>query len=96
MRLSPEQQTCIRTLVHKHLGKQAQVSVFGSRLDDSRSGGDVDLLIELPARHPLADEIKLVAQLENALALPVDIITTFPEQQSRPIVEIARMTGQKL
>lgn len=96
MRLSLEQRTCIRTLVQKHLGEQAHVSVFGSRLRDTSTGGDIDLLIDLPARVPLADEIKLSAQLENALGIPVDIITTFPGQQPRPIVEIARMAGQRL
>lgn len=96
MRLTSHQQQAIREEVTRVFGQGAAVRLFGSRVDDATTGGDVDLLIETPTKIPLATEIKLQAQLENQLGEPVDIITTSPVQQGRPIVEIARLTGVAL
>ena len=46
MRLTPTQIDTIQSTVQAVLGEGAVVSLFGSRLDDGRKGGDVDLLIE--------------------------------------------------
>lgn len=92
MRLSQSQARTIRSLVHSNLGDQAQLRLFGSRTNDKAIGGDIDLLIELPQKIALAKEIGLVAQLEHQLGCPVDVVTTWPGQRPRPIVEIARLT----
>jgi hypothetical protein len=39
MRLTPAQIDTIQSTVHAVLGEGARVSLFGSRLDDSRRGG---------------------------------------------------------
>jgi predicted nucleotidyltransferase len=96
MRLTPEQIHAIKRHTQAVFGAHAVVRLFGSRTDDSLRGGDVDLLVETPDRVPLAAEIKLAARLEGALGMPVDIITTFPAQKSRPIVKIAKLTGVTL
>jgi predicted nucleotidyltransferase len=46
MRLSQSQLDKITQTTTAVAGPLARVSIFGSRLDDSRVGGDVDLLIE--------------------------------------------------
>lgn len=43
MRLSSHACEVIRQAVAEQFGEQAQVRVFGSRLDDSARGGDIDL-----------------------------------------------------
>lgn len=48
MRLTPEQARSIQRLAVQLAGEQARVRLFGSRLDDSARGGDVDLLLEVP------------------------------------------------
>ena len=96
MRLTPEQQHTITSAVQQAFGHDARVLLFGSRVDDSASGGDVDLLIETPTKIPLADELSLAARLEMLLDMPVDIITHSPQQTPRPIMEIARLTGAPL
>lgn len=93
MRLSAAQVHTIRDLVRSGLGAQARTRLFGSRANAAATGGDIDLLIELPHKVALAKEIALVAQLEHQLGCPVDVITTWPGQRPRPIVEIARLTG---
>ena len=46
MRLSPNAAKVIHDAVHAHFGKDAEVWLFGSRVDDSRKGGDIDLYVE--------------------------------------------------
>jgi len=76
MRLSPDQTRVILDCVHHVFGAQAGVKLFGSRLDDSARGGDVDLLVE--SEHPptLRQRALATMALEQALNLPVDIVAT--------------------
>lgn len=46
MRLTPQQVNTIKTLVSEIFGADVRVHLFGSRLDDSKRGGDIDLLIQ--------------------------------------------------
>lgn len=96
VRLSDQEIQIIRNLVREGFGGGARVRVFGSRTDETASGGDIDLLIELPEKVALAREIAVSAKLEQQLGQPVDVLTTWPGQRERPIVEIARLTGKPL
>ena len=40
-----DQQTAIRTTVAETFGEEANIWLFGSRVDDNKRGGDIDLLI---------------------------------------------------
>ena len=46
MRLSPAQTEVILSCLRQQYGADATVMLFGSRLDDSARGGDVDLLVD--------------------------------------------------
>ena len=48
MRLSPSQIQAIVAATAELAGSDAQVRLFGSRLDDTLHGGDIDLLVECP------------------------------------------------
>lgn len=96
MRLTPPQIKTIRDLVHAQYGTSARVHVFGSRTNDDATGGDIDLLVDVPAKVPLQQELALSARLEQELGTSVDVLTTWPGQRERPIVEIARITGIRL
>ena len=58
MRLSQSDIDAIKTVVSENCGEGAVVRLFGSRLDDTAKGGDIDLMVELdeavehPARGP--------------------------------------------
>ena len=45
MRLTPDQAQAIRQRICSHMGAQARIWLFGSRVDDGRLGGDVDLYV---------------------------------------------------
>lgn len=50
MRLNETVREIIKSEVDSQLGPDAVVRLFGSRVDDTRRGGDIDLLIELNSR----------------------------------------------
>ena len=74
MRLSNAQTEMILHCVRGQLGANAQVSLFGSRLDDTARGGDVDLLVESAAPVTLRQRALMTIALENSMGLPVDIV----------------------
>lgn len=94
MRISPDQSKIICQQVHQHLGAGASVWLFGSRVNDPKKGGDVDLYVEA-GPHPLMDEIRCKVQLEESLDMPVDLIVRTPFDSSL-IAQIAKSEGLKL
>jgi predicted nucleotidyltransferase len=73
MRLDSQEIQTMRTAVETIVGNSSEIRVFGSRLDDSKRGGDLDLLIESDMADGLIPS-DLKWSLEEKLALPVDII----------------------
>jgi uncharacterized protein len=47
MRLSPAEIAAIKAAADEAFGADAVVRLFGSRLDDARKGGDIDLHLEV-------------------------------------------------
>lgn len=72
MRLNPEQKTLLVRVVRRHLGPMSDVYLFGSRLDDTLKGGDVDVLVDVETPVSRLAHARLVLDLEDALGLPVD------------------------
>ncbi|MBS3934745.1 MAG: nucleotidyltransferase domain-containing protein [Sulfuritalea sp.] len=93
MRLTPEQIRIILNTVHAQAGPAARVVVFGSRLDDRRRGGDLDLLIESSPALDLIQRARIKRTLESQLRLPVDILAKRRDAAARPFQAIALATG---
>ena len=53
MRLTPSQHSAIRTTATEIFGEDVIIWLFGSRVDDDKRGGDIDLLIETKANNSL-------------------------------------------
>ena len=81
MRLTSRQTATIKQLVREHFGAQAQVRLFGSRADDSKRGGDIDLYIQ-PAT--LIDRMKI---LEQQLALAVKLKFALGDQRIDLVID---------
>lgn len=96
MRLTSEQQQAILRIARRHVGVQAAVRVYGSRLQNDRRGGDVDLMIEGQQRLAPLTRAALQLDLQEALQLPVDILYHQAGQPLTPFQVIAKATSQPL
>jgi predicted nucleotidyltransferase len=94
MRLTTEQGRFIAQSVRRHLGADSRIWLFGSRLDDSLRGGDLDLYVETPP-HPLRNELRCKIELEESLDMPVDLIVRRSGDDS-PIACITKNEGVSL
>lgn len=99
MRVSVEQQQAIHQIVVDLCGPNAQVRLFGSRLDDSAKGGDIDLLVELdqvvnsPADLAAQLSVKIMRQCHGR---KVDVVILAPNLPILPIHKVAQQKGQLL
>lgn len=91
MRITSQQAQLITQSVHHHFGENAKLWLFGSRLDDNKRGGDIDLYVEADP-HPLMNEIRCKVQLKESLDLPVDLIVRTWNHDD-PIASLAKSKG---
>ncbi|THD09538.1 nucleotidyltransferase domain-containing protein [Metallibacterium scheffleri] len=98
MRLTPEQAAIIRSAAAEVFGSDARVWLFGSRVDDAKRGGDIDLLVQTTQTQPDAlarDSIAMLARLQRALGeQKIDLILDAPVLgAARDIITTAKVTG---
>ncbi|MCX7074083.1 MAG: nucleotidyltransferase domain-containing protein [Methylococcales bacterium] len=97
MRLTSYQETIIKKLTAEIFGSDARLMLFGSRVDDTKKGGDIDLYIETTDVDTSFDKkIKLLTALNLALGeQKIDlIVNNFTKEKA--IYEIAKQTGIQL
>lgn len=96
MRLTQEQIAAIRISANEVFGVGVQVWLFGSRVDDRKRGGDIDLLVRPAATHikpSLASKVRFLNKLERRIGeRKVDIVVETADDP-RPIVRVAHETG---
>ena len=93
MRLNSEQINAIVAAIAELAGPDAQVRLFGSRLDDSLHGGDIDLLVECPNKvaRPVWLAAQITARLQRTLGdRKIDVLLVDPDTAIQPIHRIAR------
>ncbi|MBI4681330.1 MAG: nucleotidyltransferase domain-containing protein [Nitrospirae bacterium] len=91
MRITPIEKTIIKSSVKRHFGGNANVYLFGSRVDDDRKGGDIDLYIttDMPTSEIIREKIGLLVDIEKGLGeQKVDVVINNHTKQ-KPIYEIA-------
>ena len=99
MRLTDNQIQAIRQLAQQVAGKQSRVRVFGSRLDDTAHGGDLDLMLELTesVANPALMAAQLSALVSRAMnGRKVDVLLSAPNLMRLPIHDIAFQEGKLL
>jgi predicted nucleotidyltransferase len=75
MRLSPHERQVLRAAALRHFGVEPRL--FGSRLDDDRRGGDIDLVVrtDLPPEEAVRRRLDMLAEVWRALGeRKIDIV----------------------
>lgn len=88
MRLTDEQLESIRVAVAATTGDGIRAYVFGSRLDDERRGGDLDLLWRAPHPIGLLSRARPKLRLEARLSMPVDVLAMQDGREPTPFESI--------
>lgn len=99
MRLSEYQKKTILDIINATLGAEATVTLFGSRIDDTLKGGDIDLLLETNQviQNPADVKATIAAKLRIALQdQKIDLLLSAPNLEHYPIHDIAKKNGVKL
>ena len=96
MRLSERYRQIIRQTAEKIFGTGTKVYLFGSRLDEARRGGDIDLYIVPAFEEDIYEKkTRFLVELWKALGeQKIDVIIARDPQ--RPIERIAIEEGVKL
>ncbi|MGM0984787.1 MAG: nucleotidyltransferase domain-containing protein [Pseudomonadota bacterium] len=99
MRLNQHEIDTIKRAMAEIFGKEAEVRLFGSRVDDAARGGDIDLMVTAiqPVDNPAWD----CARLEGAIIMKlgeqkIDVLLEAPGLKRFPIHETAREKGTLL
>ena len=99
MRISRTEKAAIVSAAEAVLPAGSRVLLFGSRTDDLRRGGDIDLLVEAPAPVSAQQSVSLSTQLAARLyrlmgERHIDIlVATADEPDDRLVVAEARRDG---
>jgi len=99
MRLTYTQQEAIRSSVNTVLGAESRIWLFGSRVNDSKRGGDIDLLIETDSVLP--NRVECLCQLEGKLIMrlgerKIDILLKDAQTPEVPLHRLAKAQGVPL
>lgn len=98
MRISPHERSIITSFAKQFFGTTSSVILFGSRVDDGKRGGDIDLLIQMsePAGDQYRKKLEFLAALKQAIGdQKIDVVLAGPAD-TRGIVQQALATGIEL
>lgn len=95
MRLTPFEVKAIKETAQDIFGPNVEVILFGSRVDDTQKGGDIDLYINTQTCNDLNHKIKFLVALEQKIGeQKIDLIIA--EDKNRVIEQQAIATGLTL
>ena len=94
MRMTPEQVEISIRVIRKYFA-DAAVWLFGSRVDDSRRGGDFDFYIETSLADIALPMARARGELSDSLGMKVDLAVN-NHTGDKPIFRIARTSGVQL
>ena len=89
MRLSALENEIVHRVLHK-ADPYGRIYLFGSRTDDAKKGGDIDLFFETTTALDLKGKLLLEYRLSSECNTKVDLLVKNPGQKESPIFEIAR------
>ncbi len=99
MRITKEEKEIIISTIRKYFGNDSNIYLFGSRINDTKKGGDIDLYVEsnLPIKELIKAKVKVLVELEDKLGeRKIDIVIKNKEIEEELIHRIAKKEGIKL
>ena len=83
MRLSKREIEAILQVAEDIYGTDVKVYLFGSRVDDSRRGGDIDLLVRTTfEKKGILDRVRMAARIKSLIGdQKIDIIGDYEDNQ---------------
>ncbi len=99
MRLTYHERSVIKAILIKHFGSDSKILLFGSRIDNTKRGGDIDLLVEsnLPSVELIRKKLEAVSEIQLVLGdRKIDLVTYqigSSDSDCPVIVNEARATG---
>jgi predicted nucleotidyltransferase len=95
MRLSAPEVSAIREEIER-LDSEAEVCLFGSRVDDTARGGDIDLLV-LSDSLGFRDVLRLRVRIQDRIGQQqLDLVVRRKDQAGEPLAAPAMETGVRL
>ncbi len=97
MRLNEQEKLAIREVIHGE-DPGADIYLFGSRLDDARHGGDIDLYVETAIHEQLLKhKTRILSKLWERIGVQrIDIILKHRNTPLKAIHRAAKKTGIRL
>ena len=93
MRISESEIQIIKQSILKYIDKP-RIFLFGSRVDDKKKGGDIDIFVESSQDISLTQQIKILTEIEmKGLNRKVDLIIKAPNVKEKSIFQTAIETG---
>ena len=89
MRLSEHELTVLRQVLQS-ADPAGRIYLFGSRVDDARRGGYIDVYLEASIPMNLKARLDLESRLSDLCDTKVDLLVKNPDSLEQPIFEIAR------
>lgn len=92
MRISADAARQAVSLISTQFGDDAKIWLFGSRADDQKRGGDVDIFVESTSKDVMR-KLRCKSALVGIFDLKVDLVVGIGD---KPIHRIAKTTGVRL
>lgn len=92
MRLSTAELHALRSILGA-LDPAGRIYLYGSRADDRRRGGDIDVYLQASRPIDLKTQLSTQYRLELACDTHVDLLIKNPGQPAQPIHQIASEQG---
>lgn len=96
MRISEFEIESIKNLAHRHFGKDVQVFLFGSRVQNQKRGGDIDLFISNSNGEKLKIRAKINFITDLVLQIgeqKIDVILDNPAIKNSVFYKTINQTG---
>jgi predicted nucleotidyltransferase len=98
LRITKQEKDCLIHASCQSFGNNAEIWLFGSRVDDTKQGGDIDLYIETDLETgTVAAKLEMQKLLWSVFGdQKIDILVRSRNRKASPMHEIAKSSGKKL